>query len=77
MKKTRALNVSAYAENHPYEGKIMRLQNEINKIGMDVNQIEKNNNSHLHRKSDKISFIKYMEEIHGLIKKLILTVMTE
>lgn len=57
--------------------KIMRLQNEVNKIGMDVNQIEKNNNSHLHRKSDKISLIKYMEEIHGLIKKFILTVMTE
>ncbi|MDE6973025.1 MAG: MobC family plasmid mobilization relaxosome protein [Lachnospiraceae bacterium] len=48
--------------------------NEINKIGGNINQIVKNNSSHLYKESDKIDLIKYMEEINGLINELVMTV---
>ncbi|MBO5055386.1 MAG: plasmid mobilization relaxosome protein MobC [Lachnospiraceae bacterium] len=44
-----------------------------NKIGVNVNQIVKNNNSHVYRESNKINLNKYMEEITGLLKELIMT----
>lgn len=57
-----------------YAKTIFGYMNEINKIGGNINQIVKNNNSHLYRESDKIDLIKYMEEINGLIKELVMTV---
>ncbi|MDE7330877.1 MAG: MobC family plasmid mobilization relaxosome protein [Lachnospiraceae bacterium] len=42
-------------------------------MGGNINQIVKNNNSHLYRESDKINLIKYMEEINGLVKELVMT----
>lgn len=40
------LNQSEYPRSKELELEIMRLRNEINKIGVNVNQIVKNNNSH-------------------------------
>ena len=48
------LNQSEHPRSREVEVEIMRLRNEINKIGVNVNQIVKNNNSHLYNESDKI-----------------------
>lgn len=55
----------------------MRLRNEINKIGLNINQIVKNNHSHLYRESDKINLNKYVEEIRGLTKELVTMIMAK
>lgn len=65
------LNQSEHPRSRELELEIMRLRNEINKIGLNINQIVKNNNSHLYRESDKINLIKYVEETNGLTKELI------
>ena len=70
------LNQSEHPRSRELELEVMRLRNEINKIGLNVNQIVKNNNSHLYRESDKINLNKYLEEINGLIKELVIVVMT-
>lgn len=67
------LNQSENPGSRELELETMRLRNEINKIGGNINQIVKNNNSHLYRESDKINLIKYMEEINGLVKELVMT----
>lgn len=53
------------------------MRNEVNKIGLNVNQIVKNNNSHLYRESDKINLIKHMEEIKGMIEELVTIIMAK
>ncbi len=70
------LNQSENPRSKELELEIMRLRNEINKIGLNVNQIVKNNNSHLYRESDKINLIKYMEEINGLVEELVTMLVT-
>lgn len=71
------LNQSGHPRSRELELEIMRLRNEINKIGINVNQIVKNNNSHLYRESDKIGLNRYMEKINGLIKELIMLITKE
>lgn len=70
------LNQSEHPRSRELELEIMRLRNEVNKIGLNINQIVKNNNSHLYRESDKINLIKYEEEIRGLIKELAIMIMS-
>ena len=70
------LNQSENPRSKELELEIMRLRNEINKIGVNINQIVKNNNSHLYRESDKINLIKYMEEINGLVEELVTMLVT-
>lgn len=70
------LNQSKHPRSRELELEIMHLQNEVNKIGLNINQIVKNNNSHLYRESDKINLIKYVEEIRGLIKELAIMIMS-
>jgi len=48
------LNQSEQPRSRELEVEIMRLRNEINKIGVNVNQIVKNNNSHIYSVSDKM-----------------------
>lgn len=69
------LNQPEHPRSKEMELEIMRLRNEVNKIGVNVNQIVKNNNSHMYRESDKINLIKYVEEINGLIKELVTIIM--
>lgn len=66
------LNQSDHPRSRELELEIMRLRNEINKIGLNVNQIVKNSNSHMYREADKIQLKKYMEEI-VLLQKTIIT----
>lgn len=49
------------------ELEIMRLRNEVNKIGLNINQIVKNNNSHIYSDSDKIELKLQLEIIKDLL----------
>ena len=69
------LNQSEHPRSRELELEIMRLRNEINRIGINVNQIVKNNNSRMYKEEDKIQLKKYMEEI-VLLQKTIITQMT-
>lgn len=61
------LNQSENPKSRELELEIMRLRNEINKIGVNINQIVKNNNSHMYRESDKIELNLLMEKIRDLL----------
>lgn len=62
------LNQSEHPKSRELEIEIMRLRNEINKIGLNVNQIVKNNNSHFYREGDKIELIHKMQQIKELLE---------
>lgn len=64
------LNQSEHPRSRELELEIMRLRNEINKIGLNINQIVKNNNSHLYREDDKIKLFLQMTMIRDLIEKM-------
>ena len=49
----------------------MRMRNEINKIGLNVNQIVKNNNSHMYKEADRVQLKTYLGEIVLLQKTII------
>lgn len=65
------LNQSERPRSKGLELEVMRLRNEINKIGVNVNQIVKNSNSHIYREDDKIKLILEMEKIKGLLSMVI------
>ena len=69
------LNQSEHPISRELELEIMRLRNEINRIGVNINQIVKNNNSLIYKEEDKIRLKKYMEEI-VLLQKTIVTQIT-
>ena len=48
------LNQSENPRSRELELEIMRLRNEVNKIGRNINQIVKNSNSHIYREDDKM-----------------------
>ena len=60
------LNQSENPRSRELELEIMRLRNEINKIGVNINQIVKNNNSHIYSESDRIELKLQMEKIVSL-----------
>ena len=68
------LNQSDHPRSRELELEIMRLRNEINKIGLNVNQIVKNNNSHMYSENDKIDLVKDMEEIKILLKQMMILI---
>lgn len=47
------LNQSEHPRSKELELEIMRLRNEINKIGVNINQIVKNSNSHIYNENDR------------------------
>lgn len=61
------LNQSEHPRSRELELEVMRLRNEINKIGVNVNQIVKNNNSHIYSDSDKIELKLQLEIIKDLL----------
>lgn len=61
------LNQSEHPRSRELEVEIMRLRNEINKIGVNINQIVKKSNSHMYRESDKIELNLLMEKIRDLL----------
>jgi len=62
------LNQSEHPRSRELELEIMRLRNEINKIGVNINQIVKNNNSHIYSEDDKIELIHQMTIIKDLFE---------
>ena len=68
------LNQSEHPRSKELELEIMRLRNEINKIGGNINQIVKNNNSHMYSENDKINLVKDMEEIKILLKQMMILI---
>ncbi len=65
------LNQSEHPRSRGLELEIMRLRNEINKIGVNVNQIVKNNNSHIYSNSDKIELKSQMHKAVDLMEHMI------
>ncbi len=62
------LNQSEHQRNRELELEIMRLRNEINKIGLNINQIVKNNNSHIYSKDDKIELKSQINKVADLME---------
>ena len=65
------LNQSENPRSRELELEVMRLRNEINKIGVNVNQIVKNNNSHIYREDDKIELKLQVNKAVDLMKCMI------
>lgn len=65
------LNQSEHPRSRELELEIMRLRNEINKIGVNVNQIVKNSNSHIYSEHDKIELKLQMEAIKDKLNMLL------
>ena len=65
------LNQSENPRSRELEVEVMRLRNEINKIGGNINQIVKNNNSHIYSESDKMKLNDYLKEITEIMRTLI------
>lgn len=64
------LNQSENPRSKELELEVMRLRNEINKIGVNVNQIVKNSNSHIYGEDDKVMLKKNMQVIIENLKVL-------
>lgn len=62
------LNQSEHPRSRELELEVMRLRNEINKIGGNINQIVKNNNSHIYKDSDRMELQKQMDMVKDLLK---------
>jgi hypothetical protein len=65
------LNQSEHPRSKELELEIMRLRNEVNKIGLNINQIVKNSNSHIYNEDDKIKLNVRMSELNDLLKRYI------
>lgn len=61
------LNQSEHPRSRELELEIMRLRNEINKIGVNINQIVKNNNSHIYSENDKVNLKEEISQIRDLM----------
>lgn len=65
------LSQSEHPRSKELELEIMRLRNEINKIGVNINQIVKNNNSNIYKEEDKKKLEEYLKEIVLLQKTML------
>ncbi len=65
------LNQSEHPRSRELELEIMRLRNEINKIGVNINQIVKNSNFHIYNEGDKIKLTLGIKEIKDLLSMVI------
>ena len=65
------LNQSEHPRSRELELEVMRLRTEINKIGVNVNQIVKNNNLRIYSGEEKRQLEKYLEEIVMLQKMML------
>lgn len=54
--------------------KLNRLINEVNRIGVNVNQIVHNNNSSLYREEDKVRLIAYMRKLNTILDKAVVDI---
>lgn len=66
------LNQSEYPRSRELELEIMRLRNEINKIGVNINQVVKNSNSHIYSMTDKKELLSKLDLIKEILSQLTL-----
>ncbi len=71
------MNQPEHPRSRELELEMMRLRNEINKIGVNVNQIVKNNNSYLYKEEDKNQLKTYLEEIAVLQRTIVTKITTD
>ena len=64
------LNQSEHPRSRELELEVIRLRNEINKIGVNVNQLVKNNHSHIYNESDKMELKLQMQSIKDRLAML-------
>lgn len=64
-------NQSERPRSRELELEVMRLRNEINRIGTNVNQIAKNSNSYIYTEDDKVELRVAMQSIKGLLEIMI------
>lgn len=64
------LSQSEHPRSKELELEVMRLRNEINKIGVNVNQIVKNSNSYMYSEGDKIELIFELQNIKKLLEMI-------
>lgn len=64
------LNQSGHPRSKELELEVMRLRNEINKIGVNINQIVKNSNSHIYSDGDKIELQRQMNLIKDFLNEM-------
>ena len=65
------LNQSEHPRSRELELEIIRLRNEVNKIGLNVNQIVKNNNSHIYSESDKMELKSQVKRAADLMEHML------
>ena len=65
------LNQSEHPRSRELEVEVMRLRNEVNKIGVNVSQLVKKINSHMYSEGDRIKLYKYMDEIKEKLDSII------
>ncbi len=70
------LNQSEHPRSRELELEIMRLRNEINKIGVNINQVVKRNNSQIYNEDDKEKLNVQMSKLNDLLMKYISVINT-
>ena len=66
------LMISQKPNDYPEIRKLLKEAiNEINHIGININQIVKNNNSTFYQKEDKIKLIAYMQRVDETLQKVV------
>lgn len=51
---------------------IKKLINEVNHIGVNINQIAANNNSNLYKQSDKTQLVSYMRKLNDAVNEVVI-----
>ncbi len=65
------LNQTENPRSKELELEVMRLRNEINKIGVNINQIVKNSNSHIYREDDKMELKSQVNKAADLMECMV------
>jgi hypothetical protein len=66
------LLISQKPNDYPEVRKLLKnLINEVNRIGININQIVFNNNSELYSKEDKIQLTAYMRKLNRLVDEAV------
>lgn len=66
------LLISQKPNDYPEVRKLLReLINEVNRVGININQITHNNNAELYNEADKQNLVAYMRKLNTEVKKVV------
>lgn len=66
------LLISQKPEDYPQIRECLNtLINEVNAIGININQLVRNNNSRIYRSEDKVQLIAYMKKLNLLVQEVV------